>query len=128
MQVVGEKLRQSREVSQMWIAKLGTQPAGQVGVLINEMIRTLIFELMVKLQDKEIEIEDAPELAKMIKNLANGVERLERAASENEKREAEIRKQAAAEAAETAAKSATKAGLSTDAVAQIKREILGIAA
>jgi hypothetical protein len=112
----------------MWIAKLGTQPAGQVGVLINEMIRTLIFELMVKLQDKEIEIEDAPELAKMIKNLANGVERLERAASENEKREAEIRKQAAAEAAETAAKSATKAGLSTDAVAQIKREILGIAA
>lgn len=127
MEQVGERLRQSREVAEMWIARLGSQPGGEVGHLINEMIRTMVFELMLKLQQKEFDAEDAPELAKMIKNLAHGVERLEKAASENEKRSAEIRKQATEEAAEIAAASAAQNGLSKERAAQIKADILGIA-
>lgn len=126
MEQVGEKLRQSREVAQMWIDRFGSAPGGQMGNLINEMIRTMVFELMLKLQDAELKVDDAPELAKMIRNLSQGVERLERAATENEKRAAEIRKAAQEEAAQAAEKEARKQGLSREKALEIRRQILGI--
>ena len=78
-------------------------------------------------QDGGIDLENAPEVAKLIRDLAIAQERLEKAASENERRETEIRKQAAAEAAEVVEKSAAKAGLKAETVKLIKSEILGIA-
>lgn len=127
MEEVGSRLRQSREVAEMWIAKLGNAPQGKLGALTNEIIRTLAFETSIVVQDGGIDLDNAPEVVKMIRDLAIAQEKLEKAATENEKRETEIRKQAAAEAAETAAKSATKAGLSKEKVKQLKAEILGIA-
>ncbi len=127
MEQVGQRLRQSREVAEMWIAKLGNQPQGKLGALTNEIIRTLAFELSMTVQDGGIDLENAPEVAKLIRDLAIAQERLEKAASENERRETEIRKQAAAEAAEVVEKSAAKAGLKAETVKLIKSEILGIA-
>ena len=127
MNEVGERLRQSRQVAEMWIAKLGAQPQGQVGHLVNEILRTLAFDLSMTMQQGEIGIEDAPEVAKMLKNMAIAMERLEKAASENVKREQEIKRQAAEAAADVTEKALVNQGMSRDSIDTIKREILGIA-
>lgn len=88
MEKIGAKIRQSREVAQMWIAKLGTEPQGEVGKLLNEMVRNLAFDLSTKMLDEEVPVEP-----KMLRDLAIAIERLEKAASENVKREEEIRRQ-----------------------------------
>jgi hypothetical protein len=122
MEEVGAKLRQSREVAEMWVGKLGAQPQGQVGHLLNEMVRTLAFDCAMTMSEG-----DEPIPPKMLKDLSIAVERLEKAASENVKREEEIRKQERERAADQAAKIAKKGGLSADTVDTIRREILGIA-
>ena len=127
MDKVGEKLRQSRQVSEMWIAKLGAQPQGQLGQLINEMLRTLAFDLSLTMQSQEISSDDVPGVVKMLKEMSVAMHRLEQAASENTKREKEIRKQMAEEAAEAANDIATAAGISKEAAQEIKNKILGIA-
>jgi len=126
MEQVGAKLKQSREVAEMWIGKLGATPQGQVGHLVNEILRTLAFDLTIAVQGQEIDPDYAPEVAKMIKNMAIAMERLERAASENVKREEDIRKKTQQEAAETAAKIAKSGGMSKETVDLIKAGILGV--
>lgn len=127
MAAAGEKLRQSREVAEMWIAKLGAAPQGQMGHLVNEMLRSMAFELVLKLQDSELDAESLPGVIDMVKELALTASRLEKASSENVKREAEIRKRAAEEAAETAEKTLNSQGMSRESIDAIKRDILGIA-
>lgn len=126
MREVGERLRQSRQVAEMWIAKLGAAPQGQVGHLVNEILRTLAFDLSLKLQNGELTEEAMPAVIHMLKELSLSVMRLERASSENVKREREIRDQAKQEAAEAAEKVAKRGGLSDAAAADIRSAILGI--
>jgi hypothetical protein len=122
MEAVGNRIRQAREVSQQWIARLGTEPEGDVSRILVEMIRTLAFELTMNASEGDDPIEP-----RMIKDLAIGVERLEKAASESQKREQEIRKQAAVDAAAAVERSLTAGGMGRDQIDFIKKEILGIA-
>jgi len=126
MEEVGSRLRQSREMAEMWIAKLGAQPSGQVGHLINEILRTLSFDLSMKLGDGELTEENMPAIVEMMKNLSLTVMRLEKASSENVKREQQIREQARREAAEAAEKIVQQSGLSDEAGLEIRRAILGV--
>lgn len=87
---VGERLQQSRAVAEMWINKLGAQPQGKLGNLVGEILRTLAFDVSLAIQDGVIDMESAPAVASMVKDLAFSMEKLERAASENVKREREI--------------------------------------
>ncbi len=128
MNAVGERLQQSRQVAEMWIAKLGAAPQGEVGKLVNEILRTLAFDLTLTLQSGEITEARAPAVAKMLKEMSIAMERLEKAASENVKRTEEIRRQAAEEAAEVAEKVARQGGLSADSVQELRRAILGVRA
>lgn len=88
MEEVGKRLRQSREVAKVWIGRLGAEPQGEVGKLLNEMVRTLAFDLVMDMSEEEAVVEP-----KMIRDLAYGIEKLEKAASENVKRAEEIRRQ-----------------------------------
>lgn len=125
MEEIGAKLRQSREISEMWIANLGSQPAGKLGKLINEMIRMMAFETGAAMAES-----GEPVPPKMLKDLALAVQRLESAANMNEERERKIRAQAReealAEAAETIEAASESAGLTKAAARKIKDEILGI--
>lgn len=123
MEEVGAKLRQSREIADMWVGKLGSQPSGQVGHLLNEMVRTLAFDAAMQLSEG-----DTPVAPKMLKDLSIAIERLERASSENEKRTAEIRKQALVDAASQVTSVAKKGGLTDAAANEIRKKILGIGA
>ncbi len=95
MKEVGDKLRQSREVAQMYIAQVGAAPQGQTGLLINEMLRSMAFDLTLKIQDADItDPETLSATIDQVKALALAVQRLEQSATINVKREADIRKQA----------------------------------
>ena len=122
MATVGSRIQEAREVSKQWVDQLGDKPTGEVSKVLIEMVRTLAFDQVLKLSESG---EVVP--PKFIKELAVGVEKLEKAASESTKREREIRKAMAEEAAERAESAAKAAGLTTEGAAQIKREILGIA-
>lgn len=121
MDKVGAKLRQSREIAEMWIGKLGSEPSGQVGHLLNEVVRNLAFDTAVRLSE-----DDEPVPPKLIRELSIAIERLEKASSENEKRTAEIRRQTAEEAAEKVSESMSSQGMSKESIDTIKREILGL--
>lgn len=128
MRKVGEKLRQSREVAEMWIGKLGAAPQGQLGHLVNETLRTLSFDLALKLQDAELTAESLPGVIDQLKALALAAQRLEASSTLNVKREAEIRKQALEEAAKTIDASAEQAGVSPETIMKIRRDVLRMAA
>jgi hypothetical protein len=127
MDKVGAKLQQSRQIADMWIGKLGTQPAGQVGNLLNEVVRNLAFDTAIQLS------EDAdPASPKLIKELAIAIAHLEKAAGDNDKRRREIEQEAAQKAriaaAEQAAQTAQLSGVSLETIERIRRDVLGMAA
>jgi hypothetical protein len=125
MEQIGAKLRQSREVSEMWIANLGSQPQGQLGKLINEMIRTMAFETAGALAES-----GDPVPPKVLKELALAVQRLESAANMNEERERKIRveerQRVISEAASKVEDVGKSGGMTRESIDTIKREILGI--
>lgn len=128
MREVGAKLRQGREVAEAFIARVGAAPQGQMGLLINEMLRGMAFDLSLRLQDADInDPETMTATIDQVKALALAVQRLEQSATINVKREAEIRKQTAEAAASVTEKVLAGQGMSRESIDTIKREIMGIA-
>lgn len=127
MKEAGEKLRQSREVAKMWIGKLGAAPQGQVGNLVNEILRTLAFDLSLKLQGEELTAESLPGVISQLKALALSVQRLEASSTLNVKRETEIRKQALEQAAEAVEDEARAQGMDAEQADFWRRKVLGVA-
>ena len=126
MEKVGRKLRESREISSMWMAKLGEQPEGKIGQLVNEMLRAMAFDLSSMMQDQELKPDDAPGAIKMVKEMAIAMHRLEQAASENTKRDQEIRKQVAEEMANKVDEMATQRGMTKSDAQFWREEVLGM--
>ena len=121
MEKVGEKLRQSREMAQMWIGKFGVEPQGHVGKLLNEVLRDLAFNTALSLREGE-----EPTEPKLIRDLAIAAKELEKAASENVKREEEIKKRVIAEAADRVDEAAKAQGLTADQADFWRRQVLGV--
>lgn len=126
MEEAGAKLRQSREVAEVWIGKLGAAPQGQVGQLVNEILRTLSFDMALLLQRGAVDAENAPAVVEMLKGLALTMQRLEQAAGTNLKVAAEIRKQALADAADSVEKAAVQQGLNSEQAAFWRQQVLGV--
>lgn len=129
---VGDRVRQSREMGEMFVAKVGAAPQGQTGLMINEILRTIAYELSEKLLDVDTnDLETLPGLIDQVKALALAMQRLEQSATINVKRDdvirAQEREKALRDAAEVMEKAGKKRGLSKDTVQQIRSEILGIA-
>jgi len=122
MQTVGQRIAEARAVSEQWVAKLGDKPSGDVSKILIEMVRTIAFDSVLDASNSA-----EPVHPKFIKDLAIGIEKLEKAATESTKREKEIRKAFAEEAAALVEGAAQQAGLTSDGADAIKREILGIA-
>jgi len=120
MEKVGASLKQSRQVAEMWIGKLGNEPQGQVGQLLNEVVRNLAFDAAISLSES-----DQPAEPKLIKELATAIEKLEKAASDNEKRVQQIKQQARVEAAEELTSELKNEGISEEVEESIRRILLG---
>lgn len=124
---VGERIRQSREVAEVWISKLGQAPTSDVGKLLQEFVRTMAFETSMKMMDEAAEEGADPISPKALGQLALVVQRIEAASMSSLKVEKEIRASFAAEVADQAEKIVTQAGVSAETAKAIKDEILGIA-
>ena len=125
MRKVGEKLRQSRQVSDQWIAKLGSAPGGKLGHLVTEMLRTLAFDLTLQLQDLKLDAETLPGVVGAAGRISLMAQRLERSSEISERRERQLKREAAEEMAAQVTKEA-KAGrkVSPERVREIVRENL----
>ncbi|HAS3559474.1 TPA: DUF3486 family protein [Vibrio cholerae] len=127
MEEMGQRLRQSREVAEVWVSKLGEAPTSDVGKLLQEFVRTMAFDTSMKMMEQS-DGEDGEVISpKALGQLALVVQRIETAAMTSMKREKEIRAAFAAEAAEAAEKIVKQAGISADTATDIKNQILGIA-
>ena len=118
MEHIGAKLRESREVAQMWIGKWGSEPAGEVGKLLNEMVRNLAFRAAMRASEDDEEIDP-----NTLKALAIAVHRLEQAAEKNASVEKKIREQALAEASEKIGKAAKDSGIDAATIERIQEEL-----
>ncbi len=129
MREVGAKIQQAREISEVWIAKLGSAPGGRTGHLVTEMIRTMVFEIMQRLGEGQLDADSMPAVIEQLKSLSLTAARVERASEIGEKRERQIREEARKQALQEAAEAAAEAsgGLTAETTAEIKRKILGIA-
>jgi ribosomal protein S13 len=127
MREVGQRLQQSREVANMWIDKLGAQPQGKIGNLVNEILRSLSFDLSLKAADLNVDdIEEMPAVAGMLKDLALTTMRLEKAANLNVEREKEIRQQALEEAADAIGEEAKAQGMDEEQAEFWRKRVLGV--
>ncbi|HDO7098914.1 DUF3486 family protein [Klebsiella pneumoniae] len=122
MEAIGSKIRASREMADIWAAKLGSAPTSDVGKLLMEFVKTLAFETSMALAETEKTVEP-----KALGQLALVAQRIEAAQMASHKREKEIRLAFAEEAAAQAEKITKSAGLSAETAADIRRQILGIA-
>lgn len=124
MESVGAKLRETREVANVWMARFGDEPTSDVLQLVVEMCQGALFKYALKASeadDSELFDPDA------MKDVTLSIQRLAKAAEMNMKREKEIRKAFAEQAADEADTVAREAGLSADAAKEIRNKILGIA-
>lgn len=127
MEEMGQRLRQSREVAEVWVSKLGEAPTSDVGKLLQEFVRTMAFDTSMKMMEQSDGENGEVISPKALGQLALVVQRIETAAMTSMKREKEIRAAFAAEAAEAAEKIVKQAGISADTATDIKNQILGIA-
>lgn len=125
MRDIGERIRQSREVADRWIGKFGAAPQGQVGNLVNEILRTLSFDVTLYMQGEGLDEENAPAVVGMLKDLALTSMRLEKAANLNVEREKEIRAQALADAAEIIGEEAHAQGMTDEQANFWRKKFLG---
>ena len=121
MDKAGSKIRESREVAKMWIAELGAQPQGQVGHLLNELVRTIAFDSVLKLGEG-----DSPVPPKSLRELATAIQRLEQATTMSVKREEVIREQTKKQAAEAVRTSGKRAGVKSETIKEIEQQVLGL--
>lgn len=116
------RYREAQEVAKVWVGRLEEDPEGDVGRLLSEMLRTVAFQTIGVMSERdgaEIGPDEIMLLARAIKDLAAA----DKVAAERELR---IRKEVAKQAADTAAKVARSEGLSDDTIQIIRQRILGI--
>jgi len=135
---IAAELRQSREITEALVAELGEAATqGKQGRLLVEMVRSLVFKLLVKLQKIEASDENVSAIdSKDVQQLGKGLAELGRALRFDQDFEEKIRKQvqeeeraAAAGRAETAiAAASVEHGfkLPPEALRTIREQIYGI--
>lgn len=112
------RYREAQEVAKVWIGKLQTDPEGDVGRLLAEMLRTTAFSTLGDIDAASPQ--DIMFLGKALKDLAS-------ADKLTADRIMVVRREAAKEAAAVAVKEAKGAGLSDEAADLIRKKILGVA-
>jgi hypothetical protein len=121
---VAAKLRQSRQMAEALVAELSDAATqGKQGRMLVELGRSIVFDLMMKIQSDGAEID-----TKDVQQLGKGLADLARALRLDQDFETKLQETANKKAAVTAAEAAREAGLSDEAAAAIQRKILGVEA
>ena len=121
MEEMSSRIRESREMAEIWTKQLGEQPQTDIGKLLMEFVKNMAFETSLDMSEGKLEA--SPEA---LGQLSLVIHRIEQSQTISDKREREIRKEMAQQAAETAVKIVTQAGLSGETVSEVRRQILGL--
>ena len=123
-----ERNRQAREVAELYLRQQGEQRQNVLGKMLNEMLRTISFDLIVELPN--MADQDPQEKIALVTGLMSKMSRamrdLEQAAKINAEREQAIREEALQDAVKRVEQSASKIGVTQKKLAIIKREVLGL--
>ena len=126
MAEVGRRLQERHQVADMWVGKFGRLPQGQLGQLIIQMVHGLAFDAGVQLSEASLDVENMPATVKMLKDLAQTLEKTERASSLNAQREREIKQQALKDAAQNIEQAARAKGMGEAQVRFWREQVLGV--
>ena len=127
MRAIGQRLKERREVADLWIGKLGSKPGGKLGHLVVEIIRGLAYDISTKLEEEGVEGKTVPQVIDQLSRLALMAQRVERASSLSVTREEKIRQSEREKAAEVAEKTlSNQKGISEDTIDTIRNRILGV--
>jgi hypothetical protein len=118
---VGSQIAKAREVAAIFAEKLDSMPDGDVGMLINEMVKLIIYQMTERLT-----VEDIATTAKDVKDISLALYRLEQAGGASVSRRQSVVDQARNTAAEAVRKVAKDKGMSSDMEETILRA-LGVA-
>ncbi|MGY3910756.1 DUF3486 family protein [Aeromonas piscicola] len=121
MEAVGDKILAGRQMAEVWTAKLGKEPSSDVGKLLFQFVQSLAFETSLALSEGEKTVSP-----KALNEMALALQRLEAAASNNLKREREIRTAYAEEAANAVTEELRgQDGISEEIEARIREILMG---
>ncbi|QIW15842.1 hypothetical protein A4G20_05605 [Pasteurellaceae bacterium RH1A] len=120
MEQIGAKIRQAREVAEVWTKQFGEMPQTDIGKTALELVKYLSFEMSSRFA------EDGMAEPKELAMLATTIQRLEQAASLSYERERKIRKEVVEQAAKAVEEAGKQTGASMDDVAKMVRAVYGI--
>lgn len=122
-----ERTRQAREVAESYIRELGDPSKNNMGAMLNEQLRFMVYDLISEVQEmKESDEVDTGLVTNLVLKLTRGLRSLEEADKLNADRELKIKKAALEEAAEQTEKILSKSGISKEKTLEIKKGILGV--
>ncbi len=119
---VGERIRQGREMAAIFAEKMDEAPQGDVGLLINETIKTLVYDVIM-----DQALSDSSASMKMLKEASITLFRLEQARKISVKVHGEITDRVIEQTSEVVEAAVKERGLSRETAEDIKAKILGIA-
>lgn len=123
MEAMGRRIRESREIAEVWTTKFGDKPSGELSQHIINMLRHVAFEFVLRNDGAVNEDGDAVIDPATINALAGAVQRMERAAATSTQREKELRTAWQEEAQKKLQKSGKQAGLSDEAI-ELSRKVM----
>ena len=121
MATLGRRMSEAREMAALIGERLDEQPDGDVGLLVGEAIKTLVYDVIV-----DASLSDESPSIKMLLAAAEAVERLEKARRNNVATAAAKAKDFVRDAADKAERAAKAKGLDTETIDAIKETILGV--
>lgn len=120
MEKIGERIRQSREIADMWVAKFGDTPQSDIGKLLMEAVKLMAFETTLN-ADESLTCDP-----KWLNQLALVASRIEQAQTLSEKRERELRADMLAQT-EKALNEGENQGKSTSDILRELKTVYGVA-
>lgn len=121
MEQMASKIRNAREVAEIWTKQFGEAPSSDIGKLLMEIVKNLAFETSIGMSESEQAVDP-----KSLALLASAVQRLEQAESLSFKREQAIRQETIKRAAEAVEEAGKQQGVSLEDVQQMVKAVYGI--
>lgn len=117
----GRQLENAREIASVWAEKLEETPNGDVGLLLGETLKTLIFDVL-----SEASLSKKSPSMVMLGVASEALRNLEKARELSVSSRVKIEKEFIKDANKAVAPVAKDKGLSKDTIAAIKSQILGV--
>jgi hypothetical protein len=117
---IGSDISKAREMAAVFAEKLDEMPEGDVGMLINEMVKVIIYNMTADMAAGDLDTS-----AKLMKEISLTLYRLEQAGGINAKRRREIEDRAKSKATEAVQKIAKERGISNETAQAIVDKVLG---